>query len=406
MCNFVALFTSPPEPIGLSKQNTTIQSMNIGDKVRFLNTTGGGKITGFQGKDIVLVCDDDGFEIPTLRGEVVVIETDNYNFVRPNLPSKEVPATPQEAATSIKAVLSRHHEDETEEEEHDVTELSLTFKARPLERRGGEQLNLHLGFLPINSRQLTTTRFESYLVNDSNLYVRYLLLTQEGTNYLLRHEGLIEPNQKVFVEEFSHNDLPEIERLTLQILAYKTGKPFALRSPLNLTLRIDGTKFYKLHTFQPSDFFEEVALVYDLVRDDQPAQNVVINAEMLKEAIESPKPERQPQPARTERKPMGTGQTLDRDAIVEIDLHASALLDTTAGMDNKDILTVQLRAFHETMKAHSKERGRRIVFIHGKGDGVLRAALLKELKHYYRQCTHQDASFREYGFGATMVTIR
>ena len=91
---------------------------------------------------------------------------------------------------------------------------------------------------------------------------------------------------------------------------------------------------------------------------------------------------------------------------MEVDLHASALLDSTAGLEPKDILTVQLRAFHETMKAHAHERGRHIVFIHGKGEGVLRQEILKELKRYYRQCTHQDASFREYGFGATMVTIR
>ena len=38
--------------------------MKIGDKVRFLNEVGGGKVTGFQGKDIVLVEDADGFDIP------------------------------------------------------------------------------------------------------------------------------------------------------------------------------------------------------------------------------------------------------------------------------------------------------------------------------------------------------
>ena len=50
--------------------------MNIGDKVRFLNAVGGGRITGFQGKDLVLVTDEDGFEVPTLRHEIVVVDTD------------------------------------------------------------------------------------------------------------------------------------------------------------------------------------------------------------------------------------------------------------------------------------------------------------------------------------------
>lgn len=385
--------------------------MNIGDKVRFLNDVGGGKITGFQGKDIVLVCDDDGFEVPTLRSEVVVIATDDYNFVRPGIPQRETDAADIESGqpTSLKAALSRHHSDDAAEEERDLADMEMSFQARPIERKGGDKLNLHLGFLPVSVKTLSTTKFEAYFVNDSNLYVRFLMLTQEGTAYRLRHEGLVAPNQKVFIEEFCHSDLPEIERLTFQILAYKTDKSFEIKAPLSLTLRVDGTKFYKLHTFHESEFFEEAALVLDLVRDDRPAQTASVTAEALTEAMTTPKvgkeQRRNPSPTRTETALSGA-KGADRNAIVEIDLHADVLLETTAGMEGKDILTMQLKAFHETMKVHAKDRGRRIVFIHGKGDGVLRQALLKDLKRYYRHCTHQDASFREYGFGATMVTIR
>ena len=47
--------------------------IKVGDKVRFLNEVGGGIVSGFQGKDIVLVQDEDGFDIPMLKGQVVVI---------------------------------------------------------------------------------------------------------------------------------------------------------------------------------------------------------------------------------------------------------------------------------------------------------------------------------------------
>jgi dsDNA-specific endonuclease/ATPase MutS2 len=57
------------------------------------------------------------------------------------------------------------------------------------------------------------------------------------------------------------------------------------------------------------------------------------------------------------------------------------------------------------MGKYLKKKGQKIVFIHGKGEGVLRNAIIKELKSKYKTCTHQDASFQEYGFGATMVTI-
>lgn len=48
--------------------------MRIGDKVRFLNEVGGGKVTGFRPGGIVLVADEDGFDMPVSQNEVVVIE--------------------------------------------------------------------------------------------------------------------------------------------------------------------------------------------------------------------------------------------------------------------------------------------------------------------------------------------
>lgn len=54
--------------------------MKIGDKVRFLNEIGGGIVTGFRGKDIVLVEDADGFDIPMPIRECVVIDTDDYKY--------------------------------------------------------------------------------------------------------------------------------------------------------------------------------------------------------------------------------------------------------------------------------------------------------------------------------------
>ena len=396
--------------------------MNIGDKVRFLNTTGGGKIAGFQGKDLVLVCDDDGFEIPTLRSEIVVVETDNYNLVRKPVPSKERASTSESdglSHTSIKAALAAHaaaanggengaSAEELLEDESEPADKEITFQPRPLERRGADQVNFYIGFLPVDSRALSQTEFEVYLINDSNLYVRFLLLTQEGEQYSLRHEGLVLPNQKLLLETIGHTDLPQWERLTFQLLAYKTDKPFALKSPQNITLRVDGTKFYKLHSFAASDFFNDPALVRSLVSEDRPAQSVSIAAETVEEALITPEVVRQSaerlkqQPARA----MDKSVTLDRNAIVEVDLHADVLLDSTSGLTPTDILMMQIKAFHDTMRQYAKDKGRRIVFIHGKGEGVLRATLLKELKNHYRHCTHQDASFREYGFGATMVTVR
>ena len=72
--------------------------MKIGDKVRFLSEVGGGIVTGFKGKDFVLVEDADGFDIPMPIRECVVIEADDYNIKRKpaaTAPKQEEPAAGQ-----------------------------------------------------------------------------------------------------------------------------------------------------------------------------------------------------------------------------------------------------------------------------------------------------------------------
>ena len=77
--------------------------------------------------------------------------------------------------------------------------------------------------------------------------------------------------------------------------------------------------------------------------------------------------------------------------IVEIDLHCHELLETTAGMNNKDILEYQLEVFRKTMEEYKLRKGQKIIFIHGKGDGILRQRILWELQTKYKRHHHQDA---------------
>ena len=89
-----------------------------------------------------------------------------------------------------------------------------------------------------------------------------------------------------------------------------------------------------------------------------------------------------------------------------MDLHAGELLDNTVGLSPKDILDYQLKVFRNTLADYAGNKGQKVVFIHGKGEGVLRRAIIHELTYKYKTYTYQDASFQEYGYGATQVTIR
>lgn len=229
--------------------------MKIGDQVRFLNEIGGGRVAGFQGKNIVLVEDEDGFQVPMLKTEVVVVGDEDYGTGH----LVEVKASSTKAAQKV---------NNEEEEETDPADKPITFRPKPEERRGGDRLSAYLAFVPMDVKELTQTRFESYLVNDSNYYLRYTYMTGENNAWTLRAEGELEPNTKEFIEEFGREDLNALEHTIVQMVAYKRDKPFLQKPPVNAQLNVDTMKFYKLHAFRENDFFEQPALIYTLIEND------------------------------------------------------------------------------------------------------------------------------------------
>ena len=375
--------------------------MKIGDKVRFLSETGGGRVAGFQGKNIVLVEDEDGFQVPMAMNEVVVVGEENYD-----------------TGHIVQVKQQQEREAKRKQKELEPADRPISFRPKPEERRGGEHLSAYLAFVPMDVKELSHTRFETYFVNDSNYYMRFTYLSAEGNAWRVRHTDEVEPNTKLFIEEFGREDLNGMERVAIQLIAYKHEKPFLLKPTVDVQLRIDGVKFYKLHTFQESDFFEQPALVYTIVEHDRSnpsslssltpgpsptGEGSIYNMRQLQDT----KPQQQGKGLNT---PLSSRRGAGGEAVgsspIVVDLHASELLDTTAGMTASDILNYQLDVFRRTLKNYEKKKGTKIVFIHGKGEGVLRKALANELQYRYKTYTYQDASFQEYGYGATQVTIK
>ena len=242
--------------------------MKIGDKVRFLSEVGGGRVSGFQGKNIVLVEDEDGFEIPMQVKDVIIVP--------------EVEEVKRGVKLEVKEEVKRGVKEEVIEEEKPVT-----FKPKPLERREGELLNLYLSFLPDDVKEISSTGFESYLVNDSNYYMQVSLMSAEGASWRLRFCGVVEPNSKLFVEAFDRSQVNDLERLCVQAIAWKQDKPFSMKPAITTELRLNLTKFYKLHVFHPNEFFNEPNWTEDIIRDDKPVRSVSVNEEQVKERLSS-----------------------------------------------------------------------------------------------------------------------
>lgn len=390
--------------------------MKIGDKVRFLSESGGGVIAGFQGKNIVLVEDEDGFQIPTPINDVIQVIDDDYS-------TGKVVGSTLPKPTSVKNALSSSAPDDEEELiDDDPSTKEITFRTPAEERKGGNLLSCYLAFVPMDMKDMSHTRFESYFVNDSNYYVRFTYLSAEGNSWKLKSSMEVEPNTKEFIEEFGKEDLNDLGHVAIQLLSYKRDKSFMLKPTIDVQFRIDTVKFYKLHTFQENDFFELPALLYTIVENDKVTRPLVVDSKQLKEEMYQKEPKDHIEVTKADEKendtyvrrynarkqtgnPFQLKHRGDEDIVV-VDLHAHELLDTTTGMSAIDILNFQLQKFRDTLQQYKDKKGQRIVFIHGKGEGVLRRALINDLNYRYKKYQYQDASFQEYGYGATQVTIR
>ena len=405
--------------------------MKIGDQVQFLSDIGGGKIAGFQGKDIALVEDEDGFQIPTPISDLVVMSSgDEYSSSKSVQKKSGVEdsvesADPDTFNMSVKAKINAFSVDAIEdEEEYDAADREITYKAKVEERKGGNVLNLYYAFVPEDVKNFSKSTFACYLINDSNYYVHYLYMSIEGQSFKLRGEGELEPNTKMYIESFAPDQLNEIDRVRFQLLSFKRDKDFVAKPVCDVQFRIDKVKFYKLHTFQPSEFFDEPALLYPVVKNDDVAQLKPVEADKLIYVEEDNSNAVKPKKGNLNNvsvneqaynklkglEKLNTSKHAQskksNDDVLVVDLHADKLLETTVGMGTADILNYQLDFFRRTLEENKHNKGRRIVFIHGKGEGVLRHAIVNELRYRYKNYPYQDASFQEYGYGATQVTIR
>ena len=405
--------------------------MKIGDKVRFLSDTGGGIIAGFKGR-LVLVEDEDGFQIPTPASEVVVVEDSASDRAKLRIDQQQRRMEKGEDNRSIRQRLTSSDTDEAIGEDwRDIDtgtfpdeDPSINFEAPVKERMGGDELSLYLAFTPTDMKSLSTTHFKSYLVNDSNYFVHFAYAVENDKKWSLKAVGELEPNMKLLIEDFTLADLNGMLHGCIQFHAYKKDKVFTLKPACDIQVNIDAVKFYKLNTFHESIFFDQPALVYTLVEKDRLTDHPMLEpltkkpqdeaTAKLKAGCSSPsrlseeelerKTDELAGRYKLERK-KPTKQILNDDKIV-VDLHADQLLETTAGMSPTDILEYQLDVFRRTVEEYKTQRGKKLIFIHGKGEGVLRHAIIHELNYRYKHYSYQDASFREYGYGATQVTIR
>lgn len=340
-------------------------NFKTGDRVKFLNDVGGGVLTAFLDKKKAMVRTIDGFEIPVMIAELV---PDTGNFM-PN----EIPEDPGNA-----------QETKSPPEKKPVPETSKVIN---------NDEELCFAILP---KQQSSDLF-AYLINNSSYHIHYVITMHPDEDTLLFDQGSMDSRTQMKIRKFLPENLNHIIRFDIQILFYKEGF-FISREPVSLAVFMNPSEVYSGKGLSNNDYFDRKALIFSIVNFNKKNSFTYSGGmdvtDLLKENQSKEKPEN---PSREEKK--------SANEPAEVDLHIEEITENFSGLSNSEILDLQMSRFKIALDTAVIHKSKRIVFIHGVGNGKLKFTIRKALDDKYPDLQYQDASFKEYGYGATMVII-
>ncbi|MEZ0538733.1 Smr/MutS family protein [Fibrella arboris] len=339
--------------------------MNIGDKVRMIRAKEQGVVVRFLTGNRVEIEIEDGFRIPVMQSELVVVSPMEAERFKPSSQAAALRETiaPQRTSTPM------------------GTSAGLGASGQILSNVG-----LYLAYVPQNDRDVAL-----HIVNNTDWEI---LLTvseeREGKARGLQAATLNAKSQVKLNEMYVMDRFEQWPTLLFQALYFRPGVGQPPRLPLVKRLKPRAQSFFKSKQnvpvlLQPGHLFQ---------LDDE-TSNAAMNqqADAIKTALLEPK---------TEQELVAVTRP---DAVV--DLHIEKLLpNNPQGNVPGDLVAIQLRAFEKNLENAIASGMPDITFIHGVGSGKLRQELHRQLSRHPHVRFFEDAQKQKFGYGATKVTLK
>jgi hypothetical protein len=327
--------------------------LRIGDKVRPLNEKGEGIVSRIKDKTTVFVEMQDGFEIPYPISELVPIHT----------------------------------------------ELIIDKNAENIEMDPEAQVNdaIYLVIEPDHDFAPLVSDYKIYLFNASSFQVMYAYSVKDEEYFQTLKHGEVGSYQKVLLRQVKMQFFKDYMHHKMECLFFKNTF-FKAQAPVAEVIRI-SPEILKAAKAIVHDEFKHAVYAF-LLRDEFITQqkveaslneNDIVRLKSIKEFKGSNKVSK-------------SNKAYLKSLEKEIDLHIEELIDDTNGMSNFEKLSIQLERFEKELDAALQGNIKKLTVIHGVGNGRLKQEIVAILKAT-RGVTFQDASFKEYGYGATQVNI-
>lgn len=425
------------------------QNIKVGDTIRYLNASGGGVVKRIE-RGVAWVEGPDGFELPTPIHECVVVDSrDSFvpaykpPVLKRQEPTAQQPAKPDKSSAPVATPATTAP---AEEAEQDLSFVAPLSKGPWFDRSGGEQLQVHVAYLPVSYEHFGQSPYETYLINESNYHLLFTYSTTTSAGgYKLRSAGVLEPDMRVLVEEFDASEINEHAVSHFQFVAYKPERTYRSMAPVERQVRMDVVKLVKRHAFRENPFFDEDALVIPVLEaydgtqqapakkpQSVPSRSGGLSQSAIEHAEQATASQRGSQratkrsskaKAKAERnrpdtalaqqsaprvsQPVATSQpTISPEQTIEkVGLEAERILPNATGMTPHEVLLFQLKNFRRELDKRLDRRGSKVIFIHGAGQGVLHQLIINRIEQDYPMVQYRDVTFDGFPMGAIEVTI-
>jgi hypothetical protein len=347
--------------------------MNTGDKIKFLNETGGGIITRFLDPETILVKIEDGFEVPVKIKEVI---PDSGSLTGPIIADKVMSKSGLPDHTATLAGIRKKNIEEITPEHENSGQILLAF-----------------------TRESNPYNLKTHLINDTDYHIFYIIGLRKMGQQLYLYSGELEANTKVVLGNFRISKTDESTIFAIQYMGYKKGY-YVPSGPVSSIIEINTRQLADRGYDKENEFFDVAAAIFKTNAEpssgntefSKPLDGIFPKDEFLKMKETS----------------MGKKTVTEQKKspeVMEVDLHIQAIIDDETGLSDGEILDIQLRRFEMSLETAVRGRVKKIIFIHGVGQGKLKYEITKILNKKYPDLKYQDASFKEYGYGATMVLL-
>lgn len=327
--------------------------LRIGDKVRFLNETGEGVITRFGDKNTAFVEMPDGFEIPYAVKQLVPIHT----------------------------------------------ELIINSEAEnlDLEPESGVADALYFVIEPDHELPMLVSDYNIYLFNSSSYNLIFTYSIKDESYFQTLKHGEIGAYQKLLLKTVKSSFFKEYPYHKIECLLFKNVH-YRGQIPVSETVFVNPSNFNH-HSLIKHEEFKRPVFAFMLKDEFIVSQNV--EQELTQEDIERLKKMKE---VNSFQKTSKSHKEQQKKLEKEIDLHIEELVDDVNGLSSHEMLSIQLERFEKELDKAIEGGVKKLVFIHGVGNGRLKMEIRNALKGM-SGVTYQDASYKLYGFGATQVNI-